>query len=54
MKGLEFTTCPTNGRSKSIEMDVGVNGRVDGGTDPRIKFEVDGVVGLSITSMKLC
>jgi len=31
-------------------MDVGVNG----GVDPRIKFEVNGVVGLLVQSMKLC
>ncbi len=45
-EGLEFTTSPTNGRSKSIEMDVGTN--------PRIEFEVNGVVRLLIPSMKLC
>jgi hypothetical protein len=30
-EGLKFIACLTNGRSKSIEMDVGV----DGGTNPR-------------------
>ncbi len=49
-EGLEFTTGPINGRSESIKMDV----RVDGGTYPRIEFEVDGVVGLLIPSMKFC
>jgi hypothetical protein len=31
-------------------MDVGANG----GVDPRIEFEVDGVVGLLVRSMRLC
>ncbi len=49
-EGLEFTTGPTNGRFESIKMDV----KVDGGAYPRIEFEVDGVVGLLIPSMKFC
>jgi hypothetical protein len=35
---------------ESIEMDVGV----DGGAYQRIEFEVDGVVGLLVPSMRLC
>jgi hypothetical protein len=46
----EFTISPTNGGSKSIEMDVGTNG----GADPRIKFEVDGVARLLVPPIKLC
>jgi hypothetical protein len=49
-EGPKFTIGPTNGRFESIEMDVGV----DGGAYPRIEFEVDGVVGLLVPSMKLC
>jgi hypothetical protein len=28
-EGLEVTTCQTNGRSKSIDMDVGIDGRTE-------------------------
>jgi len=45
-EGLEFIASPTNGGFESIEMDVGI--------DPRIEFEVNGVVGLLVPSMKLC
>jgi hypothetical protein len=31
-------------------MDVGVDGKID----PRIEFEVNGVVGLLVPSLKLC
>jgi hypothetical protein len=43
---LEFTTCLTNGRFESIEMDVEV--------DPRIEFQVNRVARLLVPSMKLC
>jgi hypothetical protein len=49
-EGPKFTTCPTNGRSKSTKMDVRVNGETYLG----IKFEVNGVVGLLVPSMRLC
>jgi hypothetical protein len=35
---------------KSIKMDVGV----DGGADPRIKFEIDDIARLLLPSMGLC
>jgi hypothetical protein len=47
---LEFITCPVDGRSKSIEKNVGT----DAWINPRIDLGVDGVVGLLITSIKLC
>jgi len=49
-EGPEFTIGPTNGRSKSIKMNV----RVDGRAYPRIKFEINGVIGLLIPSMRFC
>jgi hypothetical protein len=49
-EGPELTTGPINKGSESIEMDVGANG----GVDPGIKFEIDGVVRLLVPSMKLC
>jgi hypothetical protein len=49
-EGPKFTTRPTNGGYESIEIDV----RADGGTNLGIKFEVDGVTGLLVPSMRLC
>ncbi len=49
-EGLEFIIGLTNGRFKSIVMDVGANGKID----PGIEFEINGVTGLLIPSMKLC
>jgi hypothetical protein len=50
-EGPEFTISPINGGSKSVEMDVGTNGRTN---HLKIEFEVDGVVGLLVPSIKLC
>jgi hypothetical protein len=49
-EGPEFTIGPSNGRSKSIEVNI----KVDGGAYPRIKFEINGVIGLLIPSMRFC
>jgi hypothetical protein len=49
-EGLEFTTNPTNGRSESIDTEVGV----DVGVDLRIKFEINGVARLLVPSIGFC
>ncbi len=49
-EGPEFIIGLINEGFESINMDVGANGGIDLG----IKFEIDGVVGLLIRSMKLC
>jgi hypothetical protein len=43
-EGPEFIVGPTNRGFESINMDVGANG----GIDPRIEFEVDGVAKLLV------
>jgi hypothetical protein len=49
-EGPEFIIGPTNGGSKYTKMDVGR----DGEADPGIEFEINGVTGLLVPSMRLC
>jgi hypothetical protein len=47
----KFTASPINGGLEFIEMDVGTYRKTD---HLRIKFEVDGVVGLLVPLIKFC
>jgi len=49
-EGFKFIADPTNAGFEFIDMDVGADGKAD----PKIKFEVNGVVGLLVPSLKLC
>ncbi len=49
-EGSKFIMGPTNGRYKSIMMDVGADGKANLG----IEFEVNGVARLLVPSMRLC